>query len=83
MKLVLPVTGVAFVLAGTEAPKINLVFSNWFSFLLIVFLLLGFIAWVTYIATSVARIKKNLSEAITKAELKKAFEDFRLEIQGP
>lgn len=82
MRLVLPATVVAFVLVAIQAPKINLVFSNWLSFLLIVFLLLGFISWVTYIATSVSRIKKGLSQAVTKAEFHEAFQKFRQEIQG-
>ena len=72
-------TNVAWII---QSPKINLVFQNWLSLGIIVALILGFIAWVTYIAISVARIKHDMHQAITKTELAEAFEAFRKEIQG-
>lgn len=82
MKLIFYATFVACMFVATETPKINLVFQNLISLGLILTLLLGFIAWVTYIAISVARIKKNQTQAITKSELAEAFEAFRQEIKA-
>ena len=72
----------AALIAFSQSPKINLAFQDWFSLGIIFALLLAFIAWVMYIAVSVSRIKKGMSQAITKAELADVFEKFRQEIKA-
>lgn len=63
-----------------EHPKINLVFSSWFSLFFILFLLLGMIAWITYVAFSIRHIKKKLPHMMTKTEFAAEFEKFKREI---
>lgn len=65
-----------------EAPKINLVFANWFSFTVILLLLAGLIAWISYVARSISFIKRQLPQLVTKAEAKQMLEDFKREISG-
>lgn len=77
--LVICITGA---IIASQAPKINLVFEDWFSLVIILVLLAGFIGWVAYIGVSVNRIKKRLSQAITKSELADAFEKFKQETKA-
>lgn len=65
-----------------EAPKINFVFANWLSFLIILGLLAGLICWISYVASSISFIKRQLPHLVTKEEAKKMLADFKKEIAG-
>lgn len=62
------------------APEVNLVFSTWLSFIVILLLLLGFVAWISYMAWSVRRIKLDVKSMITWDEFHVEFEKCKREI---
>lgn len=73
---------VAMLLGFIAEPKINLVFSSWLSFFLIVGLLLGFIVWISYVAISISSIKLRMTGMMTRKEFQDQFEKFKKEIRG-
>jgi hypothetical protein len=62
----------------TVSQGLRFEFANWQSLALIIFIFLGWVAWLTYIAISVHRLKKHV---VTREEMTKAFEDFKKEIR--
>ena len=57
---------------------IHLEFANVGSLLFIVVCFVGLLAWMTYIAVTQRHIVRN---AVTRAEMQKAFEDFKKEFR--
>jgi hypothetical protein len=64
------------------APRIHLEFANWLSALISLFLLVGMIAWISYVAWSISYLKGRFTDVATKAEVKKMIEELKRELQG-
>jgi predicted PurR-regulated permease PerM len=55
-------------------------FAGRLSLAVILVLILGFIAWITYVATSIRKITKQMPNMVTKDQLVEEFRKFKLEL---
>lgn len=84
---VLLILGAAIGVLG--APKVNFVFENWLSFIIILVIVVGTVVWITYVAWSIKKLRRETRDIVedmrrmmTKKEFEDEFEKFKKEIRG-